>query len=128
MTSVASRVYEYVQDRRYVGELLEPTAVGRSSMDGQPPHTTFHLRIERGAVTEGRFRTSGCGYLIACCGALIELVHSRSLAECGQITEDQLAEYLRGLPEPRRYCARLALAALHDALRDASSRGTCPME
>jgi NifU-like protein involved in Fe-S cluster formation len=115
----ASRVYEYVEDLRYVGDLAEPNAVGHSSLDGRPPHTTLHLRIEQGTVLEGRFRTSGCGYLIACCGALIELAREKTPQECAQLTEEQLIEYLGGVPEPRRYCAGLAIEALRDALKHA---------
>jgi len=116
MLSQASRVYEYVEDRRYVGELVNPSSVGRSSIEGQPPRTTLYLRIEEGLVREARFQTSGCGYLVASCGALIELAIGRTLQACRAITELQIFEHLGGLPEPRRYCAGLAIAALRDAL------------
>jgi NifU-like protein involved in Fe-S cluster formation len=74
------------------------------------------LRIEDGRVEEARFQTSGCGYLVASCGALIELANCRTLEACRAITELQIIEHLGGLPEPRRYCAVLAVAALRDAL------------
>ena len=89
---MASRVNEYVEDRRYMGELAQPSAIGRSSLDGQPPHTTLYLRLADGIVREGRFRTSGCGYLVASCGAVIELATGRSATKCRAITEQQLIE------------------------------------
>jgi NifU-like protein involved in Fe-S cluster formation len=122
MSDSPSRAYEYVQDKRYVGELAEPTVIGRSSLDGQPPHTTLYLRILDERVREARFRTSGCGYLMAACGSLIELALDRSLDDCRTITERQIIEHLNGIPDTRRYCAALAIAALHDAINALTSR------
>jgi NifU-like protein involved in Fe-S cluster formation len=117
MTASSSRIWEYVQDRRHVGELSCPTRVGHSSLDGQPPHTTLHLRIDKGVVRDGRFRTSGCGFMLACCAAMIELSLECTLDECRRIERSQIANHLRGLPDNRLYCAELAVAALQDALR-----------
>lgn len=116
MSAAASRVYEYVQDRRHAGHLADPSAVGRSSMGGQPPHTTLYLKVADDTVREGRFQTSGCGFLMACCAAAIDLSLERPVADCRRIEAVQLVQHLGGLPENRLYCAELAVAALHDAL------------
>ena len=87
---MASRVNEYVEDRRYMGELAQPSAIGRSSLDGQPPHTTLYLRLADGIVREGRFAHLRLRFLVASCGAVIELATGRSAAKCRTITEQQL--------------------------------------
>jgi NifU-like protein involved in Fe-S cluster formation len=115
MSAPGSRVYEYVQDRRHVGELAD-ASVGRSSLAGQPPHSTIYLRIVDGKVREGRFQTSGCGFQLACCGALIELCLGRRTGDCATIRPEDIVAHLCGLPPTRLYCADLAVAALHDAL------------
>jgi NifU-like protein involved in Fe-S cluster formation len=115
MAAPVSRVYEYVQDRRFVGD-LEGANVGRSSLSGQAPHTSLYLRITDGIIREGRFQTSGCGFLLACCGAVIELCVGRSTGDCRSIGPEQIVNHLGGLPPTRLYCAELATAALQDAL------------
>jgi hypothetical protein len=65
---------------------------------------------------------------MACCGALIELAQHHSKIECDEITEEQLIQYLGGVPEPRRYCATLAIAALRDALNRGGFDGSCSKE
>lgn len=116
MSQGSSRVYEYVEDKRFMGELSNPTAVGRSSIDGQPPHTTLYLRIDEDKIREARFQTSGCGFLIAAVGATIELALNRSVDDCREITEQNVYSHLGGLPSTRHYCITLALSALKDAL------------
>jgi NifU-like protein involved in Fe-S cluster formation len=115
MPAPVSRVYEYVQDRRYVGELAG-AAVGRSSLGGQAPCTTLYLRIVGGVVREGRFQSSGCGFQLACCGAVIELCAGRHVTDCLSIGADEVVAHLRGLPPARLYCAELAIAAMRDCL------------
>jgi NifU-like protein involved in Fe-S cluster formation len=118
MSAPGSRVYEYVQDRRHVGELAD-ASVGRSSVAGQPPHSTIYLRIVDGTVREGRFQTSGCGFQVACCGALIELCNDRPIAYCLSIGAAEIVAHLGGLPPTRLYCAELAIEALRDCLATA---------
>ncbi len=111
-----SRVYQYVEDRLYMGELRDANAVGNSSLDGQPPRTTIYLRICEDLVKEARFTTSGCGFMIASVGALIELATDQTIKTCLSISEQQIVQHLRGIPDPRRYCTTLAIIALRDAL------------
>ena len=117
-----SRVYEYVEDRLYMGELRDADAVGHSSLDGQPPHTTIYLRICEDLVKEARFTTSGCGFMIASVGALIELAIDQHIHACLSISEQQVVQHLRGIPDPRRYCTTLAIMALRDALTDYTAK------
>ncbi len=111
-----SRVYEYVEDMRFVGDLANANASGSSSVDGQSPHTTLQLVIREDIVHEARFRTSGCGFMIACVGALIELVVGRTLDACLLVTEQEVVDRLQGVPPHRRYCAELAITALKSAI------------
>lgn len=118
--AVASLLNEYVQDRRHVGDLPEANAIGRSNLGGQAPHTTMYLLVRDNVVEQGRFHTSGCGFLIACCAAAIELCLNQSLETCKQLTPAKVREHLGTLPENRYYCAELAISALQDALEQSS--------
>ena len=116
MSAGPSRVYEYVQDRRYSGQMADPSVVGRSSLAGQPPQVTLYLKLTDQSVSDARFQTSGCGFLMACCAAVIELSLQRDRHDCQQIEPAQVVAHLGGLPVNRLFCAELAVAALRDAL------------
>lgn len=125
METSLSRVAEYIQDRRFIGQLSEPSGVGHASFSGQPPSTVLFLRAINGVVEDGRFQSSGCGFLVACCAASIQLALKRPLTECHDVTPQAIAEHLGGLPDNRRFCAELACEALQAAV--AASLASSPI-
>jgi NifU-like protein len=96
--------------------LSEPDAIGGANVEGQPPEAVVFLKMQKGRIVDAGFQTSGCGYLIACCSALLEMAIGRSKEECGQLGESHLTSHLGGLPLTKEYCAVLAVLALRNAL------------
>jgi NifU-like protein involved in Fe-S cluster formation len=93
-----------------------PDAVGEADLRGRAPRFTIYLKANGDRVTQARFQTFGCGYSIAACSALTEMVTGKTISECQAITPDQVVAALDGMPEEKRFCADLAVAALRDAL------------
>lgn len=75
------------------------------------------LRVEDDRIAEVKFKARSCVTTVACMSALTELLQGRTVAEALAITPTQLSEYLGVVPEEKGYCCRLAVAALHHALR-----------
>jgi nitrogen fixation protein NifU and related proteins len=81
------------------------------------------LRVDGGQVTAAKYHTIGCGPPIACGSMLSELVLGRSIAECRELTAEDLIEALDGVPPDELHCPALAIGALRDALSHWEQRG-----
>lgn len=117
MTRPPASIIEHVNNPRNAGELPDADAVGRASLSGSAPRCEFFIRIDGDRVSEARFQAFGCGYSIASCSMLTELVTGESIEQCTCLTPGDVEQALGGLPSNKRFCCEIAIAALKDALR-----------
>ena len=76
----------------------------------------LYLEVEDGRIAAAKYHTVGCGPTIACGSMLSEMVVGRSIAECRELTAEDLIEALDGVPPDKLHCPALAIGALRDAL------------
>ena len=106
---------------RNVGRLDPHDASGTSGTPGNGPFVEFTVRLADERVVAVGFQTFGCGPAIAASSLLTELVAGRRLSDTASLTAEALVAALGGLPEDKRYCAELAVAAWRDLLARTSS-------
>lgn len=107
-------VREHYMNPRNVGEIESPDGFGETGniKCGDALRLTFKLD-ENGKVADIKFKTFGCGSAIASSSMLTELCKGKTVEEMEQITDDDIADALGGLPDAKMHCSVMG----HDALK-----------
>lgn len=114
-------VLDHASDPQNRGTMQEPTAVGRANLGGRPPEVILFLKVSADVIERAMFEAHGCGYTIACCSVLTELVSGMKVADCQALSREQIIAELGELPPQRQFCATLAVEALQAALQQLPS-------
>ena len=116
MSHYSAVLMDHFSSPRNVGQMDLPDAAGVVGAPGCGPYMELCLRLDGGRVMDAKFQTFGCGPAIAAGSLLTTLIIGRSVAECLELTPEQLVEALGGLPPEKLFCAGLAIDALRDGL------------
>lgn len=117
MRGYSAIAMDHFQSPRNAGRMDDANAVGRANVAGRAPYMTIYLKLKDEVVERATFQTFGCGAAIAAGSMLTEMVKGKSISACETLAEADIDDALGGLPPQKRFCAALALLALHDALK-----------
>jgi nitrogen fixation protein NifU and related proteins len=110
------KVVDHFSNPRNVGELADADAIGENGSFKCGDTMKIYLKIEDGRIVDVRFQTYGCGAAIASSSMLTEMVKGKTLDEALEITNQDVADELGGLPPLKLHCSNLAADALHNAI------------
>jgi NifU-like protein len=119
MWEYTDKVKEHFLNPKNVGEIENPDAVAEvgSIACGDALKLTMKLD-ENKKIVDARFKTFGCASAIASASALTELLKGKTIEEAEKITNQEIADYLGGLPPEKMHCSVLGQEALEKAIEN----------
>ncbi len=114
----SKKVMDHFLNPRNVGEVENADGIGVVGNPVCGDLMQVSIRVKDEIITEIKFKTFGCGSAIATASMVTELAEGKSLDEALEITRQDVADELEGLPPIKMHCSNLAADALHKAIED----------
>ena len=84
---------------------------------------TIYIDVDDNEVIQDiKFETFGCGAAIATSSMITEIAKGMTVDEALEITRNDVADALDGLPPIKMHCSNLAADALTEAIKDYKSK------
>ena len=114
----SEKVLKHFKDPQNVGEMKDADGMGTVGNPVCGDMMSMYIKVKDDTIEEISFKTFGCGAAIATSSMTTELAKGMTLDEAMELSRQDVAEALDGLPPVKMHCSNLAADALHEAIKN----------
>ncbi|OSA92927.1 UNVERIFIED_ORG: iron-sulfur cluster assembly scaffold protein [Clostridium botulinum] len=109
-------VIDHFMCPRNMGVLNDSNGEGSNGDPNCGDYLNIYIRVENNIIEDISFLVFGCPASVATSSMTTELAKKKTLEEALKITETDIIDALDGLPENKKHCSNLGVAALKNAI------------
>jgi nitrogen fixation NifU-like protein len=114
----SEKVMQHFLNPKNMGEMPDADGIGEVGNPTCGDMMKIFIKVKDDVIKDIKFQTFGCGAAIATSSMITELAKGKTLEQALEITRDDVAEELDGLPPIKMHCSNLASDALRAAIED----------
>lgn len=114
----SEKVMDHFANPRNCEKMEDPDGVGTVGNPTCGDLMTIYIKVDDDVITDISFQTFGCGAAIATSSMITEIAVGKTLDEALNISRNDVAEELDGLPPVKMHCSNLAADGLKAAIEN----------